>query len=202
VAAADPPRASSAGSAMTPDFDLTGRKFGRWRVLRYACRENGATYWLCRCKCGREREVRADNLRRDLSTQCLWCANRNRGKKITRGRKTRTVPQWAIVLGISVSALRERLKRHPVDVALRKRLPKHQNGPPGRLLTFRGETMNQTKWAKRLGFSKQCLHARLKTMPVEEALSMPVSKKKKQVGRKAAHWRTRRGNQDTRTTPG
>ena len=63
---------------------------------------------------------------------------------------------------------------YPVAVALRKKLPKLQNQPQGRLLTFQGETMNETQWAKRLGCSRQALHSRLKKMSVEQVLAMPA----------------------------
>ena len=80
---------------------------------------------------------------------------------------------------------RHRLRKYPVAVALRKKLPKPQPRPQGRLLTFQGETMNLSQWVRRLGCSKQCLQTRLKTMPVAKALAMPVSDKRKHAGRKA-----------------
>ena len=67
--------------------DLVGAKFGRWTVLARAAgrprtrSRNGkvftgvATYWLCRCECGIEREVAATNLTSGLTTSC-GCRNR------------------------------------------------------------------------------------------------------------------------------
>lgn len=42
-----------------PNFkDLSGRKFGKWTVIREAPRGNGRIRWICRCECGTERAVR------------------------------------------------------------------------------------------------------------------------------------------------
>lgn len=55
-------------------IDLTGKRFGRWTVLRAGALRGSATdrtlMWLCRCDCGIEREVNGNNLRRGASTSC------------------------------------------------------------------------------------------------------------------------------------
>lgn len=57
--------------------DLTGRTFGQWTVLR---REPHPTrsevYWLCRCACGDEYQVRGTDLRSGRSTRCQLCQRR------------------------------------------------------------------------------------------------------------------------------
>ena len=188
--------------SMPPEHDLTGQQFEDWTVLRYVGWRRRATMWLCRCKCGREGEVSAGNLRSGHSARCRACAARSLERKIVHRRQTRTLAEWAQHLGLSLGGLYQRLRKYPVAVALRKKLPKPKNRPQGHPLTFNGETMNETQWAKRLGCSKQALHSRLKKMSVEQALAMPVAEKRKLAGRKAALWRTRRGKQSTRTTPG
>lgn len=52
--------------------DLTGRTFGHWTVLGFAERrgKGKASFWLCRCVCGTERAVEAENLRRGASASC------------------------------------------------------------------------------------------------------------------------------------
>jgi hypothetical protein len=57
-------------------IDLTGRRFGRWRVIallperqRYASGTQ-TTLWLCRCDCGGEGIVRGSNLIRGWSKSC------------------------------------------------------------------------------------------------------------------------------------
>jgi hypothetical protein len=43
--------------------DLTGNRFGRWVVLRFAYCATGYRYfWVCRCDCGVEREINAQHL--------------------------------------------------------------------------------------------------------------------------------------------
>lgn len=50
--------------------DLTGQKFGRWIVVRKAPRKGERTFWLCRCECGKEKEVNGEVLKRGASTSC------------------------------------------------------------------------------------------------------------------------------------
>ena len=176
---------------MSPEHNLTGQEFNDWTVLRYAGRKNRASMWLCRCKCGREREISAGNLRRRLSKRCRTCAANRQTASITFQGRTRTKPEWAQHLGLSLSGLNLRLRHYPVNVALRKKLPKPRNQPQGRLLTFKGTTLSLSAWARRLGLSKRCLQKRLTKMSVEQALAMPVSKKRKQAGRKARLSRTK-----------
>lgn len=41
--------------------DLTGKKFGKLVVLRAGSRaSNGAIKWVCKCDCGRIKEIRGD----------------------------------------------------------------------------------------------------------------------------------------------
>jgi hypothetical protein len=55
--------------------DLTGRRFGRWNVLRHAGSDEWhIVVWLCRCDCGTERAVRGVNLLTGRSLSC-GCAS-------------------------------------------------------------------------------------------------------------------------------
>ena len=66
-----------------PPVDLTGRRFGKWMVLKYAGEKvrysNGRGYltrlWLCRCDCGVKKQVPTSNLTKGLSTKCWRCAH-------------------------------------------------------------------------------------------------------------------------------
>ena len=60
-------------------IDLTGKRFGRWLVLRLSHTDRMA-FWLCRCDCGTEKPVAGSELRkgRSLSCGCL------KAKTITR----------------------------------------------------------------------------------------------------------------------
>jgi hypothetical protein len=50
--------------------DLTGQRFGRWTVIGPSARTGAYKRWLCRCECGQQRRVIADNLERGRSTSC------------------------------------------------------------------------------------------------------------------------------------
>lgn len=57
--------------------DLTGRSFGRWKVLQKAPRTY-ASMWMCRCACGVEKAVSAPNLTSGRSTSCGCYRDENR----------------------------------------------------------------------------------------------------------------------------
>lgn len=66
--------------------DITGCVFGRWTVLRrggdYPSKK---AYWLCRCKCGVERDVEGKSLRNGSSKSCgCLKADISRGNVRTR----------------------------------------------------------------------------------------------------------------------
>jgi hypothetical protein len=50
-------------------MDLAGQTFGRLTVIERVA-HIPRPHWLCRCECGTERIVRADNLRRGLTRSC------------------------------------------------------------------------------------------------------------------------------------
>lgn len=55
---------------MTKRIDLTGQDFGHLVVIAPAETRGGRAYWHCRCDCGREVDVRAENLRSGNTTSC------------------------------------------------------------------------------------------------------------------------------------
>ena len=48
------------------DIDLTGKKFGRWTVMKYV----GDSKWLCQCECGTISKVRTSELKNGNSKSC------------------------------------------------------------------------------------------------------------------------------------
>lgn len=62
---------TSCGCATFERNDLTGKKFGKWVVLK----RGDGNKWLCRCECGTEREVVGATLKNGTSTSC-GCAER------------------------------------------------------------------------------------------------------------------------------
>lgn len=54
-----------------PTPDLTGRRFGRLKVLRRASNDSrGHAYWRCHCGCGAGVVVRGRDLRAGRTTSC------------------------------------------------------------------------------------------------------------------------------------
>lgn len=81
-------------------IDLTGQRFGRWTVLRYAGFHNRQSFWECQCDCGKIKNVRSDHLRKGESKSC-GCfrteatAKRNALTKTKHGmRGTRLYETW------------------------------------------------------------------------------------------------------------
>ena len=50
-------------------IDLTGKRFERWLVIKYAY-HNPDIFWLCKCDCGVERAVNGSILRKNQSKSC------------------------------------------------------------------------------------------------------------------------------------
>ena len=61
-----------------PTKDLTGKRFGKWVVLKYAGLKAYNRIWLCRCDCGVQKNVFEGSLINQLSTKCLRCSRANR----------------------------------------------------------------------------------------------------------------------------
>jgi hypothetical protein len=89
-------------------IDITGKRFGRWKVLavhperrRYGKDSHAITVlWRCRCDCGVESIVFGCNLRRGLSKSCGCAAHEATRKRNTkhghavRGQPTRAYVAW------------------------------------------------------------------------------------------------------------
>lgn len=61
-------------------LDLTGQKFGKLEVLREGNKDKkGNRRWLCRCDCGREKEIYQQSLRSGVTQSCgCLCAEQSR----------------------------------------------------------------------------------------------------------------------------
>lgn len=90
------------GDSKQPDFkpqvkimrwDLTGKEFGRWTVVKRAGKKHGQRAWLCRCDCGTERIHAAGNLKQKRGTKSCGClqkeqlSERNKKYLWSTGRK-------------------------------------------------------------------------------------------------------------------
>ena len=64
--------------------DLTGKRFGKWVVLKYAGKKVAHKIWLCRCDCDVQKHVHESNLVGKLSTQCRQCSWKQQTKVRTK----------------------------------------------------------------------------------------------------------------------
>src|SRR3972149_2479952 len=51
-------------------IDLTGLIFGRLTVISRAKNQGKRTYWLCRCECGKYKEIWGSNLQGKITKSC------------------------------------------------------------------------------------------------------------------------------------
>jgi hypothetical protein len=70
-----------------PKHHLTGRRFGRLKVLEFAgshrvgTKQSARRFWLCRCDCGERIEIRTDQLTHGIAESC-GCLQRELAAKI------------------------------------------------------------------------------------------------------------------------
>lgn len=61
--------------------DLTGKKFGRLKVIEYyGSNKNGRALWLCQCDCGKTKSVLGNSLLCGLTLSC-GCYNKEEARK-------------------------------------------------------------------------------------------------------------------------
>lgn len=67
--------------ALGARVDLTDRRFGRWRVIRFdhATKRRGA-FWLCRCECGCEKVILGYDMRAGRTRSCGCLSRDSTGK--------------------------------------------------------------------------------------------------------------------------
>jgi len=75
--------------------DLTGQRFRKLTVLRYA-HTNGHRYWVCRCDCGNEITVASNHLKKIRGTASCGCAIAEHGA----ARKGAVTPLYRIWLSM------------------------------------------------------------------------------------------------------
>ena len=86
-------------------IDLTGKTFGKWRVLYYV---GGSSqwYWLCICtSCGDKKNVAGSSLRGEYTRKCKSCGGKNNSNSLVHGLVgTKLYKSWG--------ALKERALQH------------------------------------------------------------------------------------------
>lgn len=96
-----------------PYEDLTGRRFGKWTVLKRIFRKpDGEKYpipmWLCRCDCGTEKMVAGGMLKRGASRSC-GCNRKDHSRMkhfVVPSIPKETQPQEHIVYGKSLKRIK------------------------------------------------------------------------------------------------
>jgi len=71
-------------------IDLSGQTFGNLHVINRAETRNKDVYWLCKCDCGNEIEVRADHLRSMKIQTCGCMSNEMRSMALKKHGMTHT----------------------------------------------------------------------------------------------------------------
>lgn len=69
-----------------PMLDLTGQTFGSLKAISVDHKSDQGAYWLCRCKCGKEKVVRSHDLRANPEISC-GCDRNARRSATARGLK-------------------------------------------------------------------------------------------------------------------
>jgi hypothetical protein len=116
--------------------DLTGKTFGNYSVI--ALSASSSRSWRCICKCGREKTLRTERVKKAATNQgCKSCtrkthgqsgtpeaatyygmihrvtrptaANTRRNNNLTVGDKTQTLKQWAKEAGVHYDNILKRL---------------------------------------------------------------------------------------------
>jgi len=74
---------------MPSKIDLTGKRFGKLTVLSESSNRNsnGAVIWLCKCDCGKTKEIVSQSLIRGLTTSCGCYGNSMLAKYRTKHGK-------------------------------------------------------------------------------------------------------------------
>lgn len=67
--------------------DITGARFGRLVVVRFAEVRKGGSWWECLCDCGQKSVTRASYLREGLTLSC-GCLKKQRGSEMIHRRTT------------------------------------------------------------------------------------------------------------------
>lgn len=80
---------------MPKPIDISGQTFGRLTAIRRVPTDNYRTKWLCRCKCGVEKEIRLSHLRSGRSRSC-GCLNNEMAKERNSKHGLRKHPLYGV----------------------------------------------------------------------------------------------------------
>lgn len=71
---------------MPKALDITNQRFGLLTAIQKVPSRKGKTYWLCKCDCGREKEIQTGHLTSGVTQSCGYCMGiQNIDKSIEKG---------------------------------------------------------------------------------------------------------------------
>jgi len=88
-------RVKSCGCASARIKNESGKKFANLLVLDKYKRENGKTYWLCKCDCGNKKYISIADLKCGHIKSCGCLAIKRFKKMVTRHGKSKT-PEYNV----------------------------------------------------------------------------------------------------------
>jgi hypothetical protein len=113
-------RDSNTTGQFQPDAaSLKGQRFGRWLVLKCGTTKGKQVYWLCRCDCGTEKEVAANNLPNGASQSC-GCLARERTSARFKTHGLRGTYEYTLYNSAKTRAKKEGVKfsLRPEDIVI------------------------------------------------------------------------------------
>ena len=79
----------SCGCMTKKKQDITGQKFGKLKAIKQVGRtKRGVAIWLCKCECGKKKEVQIDNLRSGHTRRCGCLQDRSQLKIVDKTNLT------------------------------------------------------------------------------------------------------------------
>ena len=80
-------------------IDLAGHRFTRLLVIAFSGRRSSATWWKCKCDCGKEFDVRGGSIRSGQAKSC-GCLSRDRAATLSKTHGMSNRSEYKIWLGI------------------------------------------------------------------------------------------------------
>ena len=70
--------------------DISGKKFNRLTIIKYAYSKKHKSYWLCKCDCGNEKVADSWSLKNGFIKSC-GCLRKENGKSEISRKKARDI---------------------------------------------------------------------------------------------------------------
>lgn len=139
--------------------DLINQKFGDWTVIKYENKQSkgGNPLWLCRCKCGKENDVRSISLTTHHSRSCKSCSSFRGYEDITMDLYSRIAfgaNKRHILFNVTIQNLWElflkqnrqcSLTKLPLEIS-RSRETSKSNASLDRIDSSKGYTIDNVQW--------------------------------------------------------